>query len=185
NNTYTNDTSLNFQWRNQTIADFYRFKLLLDETVILDENLETNSVTLPDDIANFDELVEGEFTWQVQALNDISQSSFTSAIFTIDRTNPGKPNLQSPLNNDTVSVVPVTLKWERPSTSGSPIKDNLLVYSDSITNNPIIDIVLDNSEYALEVGNGVYFWTVQSVDLAGNESEVSQTNKFVIAIEKK
>ncbi len=180
-NLYTNDSIIIFTWSEQQNADSYRFKLLIEESVNVDVFVFDDTLIVPDEISGYDEFTEDTYIWQVQALNDYSQSIFTSRSFTIDWTAPGKPILQSPADEDTVSTEDVILQWQRQSVAGSPIFDSLYVYKDSINTIPIIDIEITGMEYQLTPAKDKkYFWRVKSIDYAGNEGDFSEFKWFFV-----
>jgi hypothetical protein len=182
-NFITKDTSVRFEWFPLNNATDYRFELKYDSwggDYVINPVLATeNYLTL--------DLNEGRYAWGVQAQNENSASLFTTRIFMIDTTRPGIPILIKPIPNDTSFSHEVLFEWSRPDTSGSSIKDSLLISQDSsftgvryckyfFTDNITHRATLDFS--------GKYFWRVRSVDAAGNLSGYSQTRKFTIQDEE-
>jgi len=187
NNEYMNSSSVEFKWSSQEIADFYRYKLYLNDDLKLDENYETNSITLPEDAADISELNEGVYRWQVQAINDYSQSIFSEYAYTIDRTAPGSPVLTTPADNTTFSVDTVYLSWQRVYTDAYPLNpDSLYFFRDSLNTSPILNLSIADSSFTLiNEGAGTYLWKVKSMDKAGNISQESEIRTFTITSEAK
>lgn len=179
-NYITNDSIIQFKWREHIFANYYSIEILLDDDIFAVETVRDRvTYTLPN--SNYPEIIEGNYRWKITAFNSNSNGSSEYRSFMIDWTSPGKPILLSPVSNDTVNQP--TLSWKHPLTTGSQIFDSLFIYADTITNSPLTHYLSDTA-FSFDGEQGVYFWKVKSVDAAGNEGLFSETRKFIIGNEK-
>ncbi len=182
-NFVSKDTSIRFEWFPLNNATDYRFELKYDswdgDYVITPVLTTESSLTL--------DLDEARYAWGVQAQNQNSASLFTTRTFMIDTTRPGIPILIKPLANDTTISHEILFEWSRPDTTGSSIKDSLLISQDSLFSEGgywvyfFTDYTAQRTTLDL---SGKYFWKVRSLDAAGNISGYSQTRKFMILDEE-
>jgi hypothetical protein len=174
-NFLTNQTSFDALWQPLSLANEYRIQLASPDFshssfVILDE-------TTSNDFYNFSNLTEGTYQWRIRAENAQSFSNYSTFNMTVDLTAPTAPTLISPNNGDTVSA-PITLNWS-PATDA--VMDTLYVYQDSISTVPYLQIGVTDVNYDLSTSDiGQFLWRLRSVDDAGNVSNYSSTNSFII-----
>lgn len=179
-NYVTNDSSIQFKWLEHIFADYYIIRIDLDEAIFALGTVDDGvTYSIPND--NYTEIVEGSYQWQVTGFNDNSDGSSGYRSFIVDWTAPGKPILQSPANNDTVSQA--NLSWRHSVLGGSQISDSLFIYADTIINTPT-SYFFDDTSFTFEGAEGNYFWKVKSIDEAGNEGDFSEVRKFVIKDEE-
>jgi len=128
------------------------------------------------------DLPEGILTWSVSATNGASNSLSTTRTLIIDHTAPIAPTLTSPANNFTLSSNAfVPFSWSRESPTVSEITDQIVVYSDTSNLTVEFQLPISGTSYthdSLAAGN--YWWQVQSIDAAGNQSAWSDRWEFVV-----
>ncbi len=124
---------------------------------------------------------EGIYYWRVRAESDTAQSRWSAGReFTIDRTPPEAPALQSPANQQQVSR-PVALAWSAPE---GAVSYRLYVYkTDSVTlYSARFPLTLPAPSHSLQEGQTGerLVWRVTATDAAGNASSYSPFRSFTI-----
>jgi hypothetical protein len=174
-NFITNQTSFNALWQPLSLADVYRIQLASPDFshssfVILDE-------TTMNDSYSFENLTEGAYQWRIRAENTQSFSNYSTFNMTIDLTAPTAPTLVSPNDGDTLTT-PISLNW---TPASDAVQDTLYVYQDSISTTPYLQIGTTDVNYDFSTTDlGKFFWRLRSVDNAGNVSNYSSSNSFII-----
>lgn len=174
NNFFTSDSTISFLWQSLSQATNYRLQIASPDFtnssyIVEDVSLETDlyETTLP----------EGDYQWRVRGENDTSVTPYSTQSFTIDMTVPTTPVLLSPADRDTVTF-PAILSWEADQNSA---RDTLYLYSDSLQTNLVLKLDLTETSYTLNSGDfSRYFWTLRTVDDAGNLSNFSSLRSFFI-----
>ncbi|MFA6924757.1 MAG: hypothetical protein WC223_10960 [Bacteroidales bacterium] len=168
-----------FTWYTLYNATKYLFELRYQGTTIFSTIRYTGDYTF--DISSYN---EGWYDWAVQAQNDNSLSKYSTRKLIIDKTIPGTPTLILPANNHTFAdSLDITLQWNRVTDSGSPIKDSVYIYSDSLFVNKVSGNYTSTTSLlvsASTLSTGNYFWRVKSIDGASNKSNFSSSRKFII-----
>lgn len=175
NGSYFNSLTNEFTWQALSGATGYRIQLSDDGFQSTSFDTLTTLTT-----ATITAATEGDFQWQVRAEdgNSVSQYSQASS-FTIDTTAPGTPTLLQPTDNSTILTQPFDLMWQQVLDSGSPVRDSVYLYTDSlITLFDVIHSVSESHQDSLQQGS--YFWRVRSFDEAGNQSSYSETFNFIV-----
>lgn len=170
---YLND--VNFQWQSLAQAQSYTFVVQKNSVIVHQETLTATSKTLS--FTN-----EGDYSWMVRAENSTSVTPYFQRNFSIDITNPNTPSLLLPDNSDTITTSVIDFSWSRGTETGCNISDKVYIYTDSLFLNQV-DLVTSSTpslSYIHSLSPGVYFWRVQSTDLAGNVSNYSIKRKFTI-----
>lgn len=175
---FTNDPENIFTWTGISSADSYDFDLVKhlnggQETVLQISDITETSFS--PDAAIFD--VDAEYIWNVRALNDTSETPFSSRSLFIDREVPNLPTLNSPLDNEISNEFTVTFNWSNGTDTGnvqseitntieiaSDIDFNSIIYTTATTNN--------SSQYTFGAA-GIYYWRIKAIDAATNESDFS------------
>lgn len=173
----TQQTTINFSWDEKPFADNYNFNIYYNEwggvPVMNTQSLSTTSFSL--------DLDEGIYVWGVTAENESSKTLAAYRTLYVDTTAPGKPTLIEPLQNDTISMLPVNLAWELLEEVVAPVTDSLWIATDSTFSAIEIETAVTDSIYqASGLSDGMYYWRVRSIDKAGNKGDISETRKFWI-----
>ncbi|KAA3624443.1 MAG: hypothetical protein DWQ02_23075 [Bacteroidetes bacterium] len=178
---FMNNESILFSWQELTGADKYILQ-------IGDENF--TSISLQKEVIEsfFSTSIDndGIYFWRLRAENN-STNTFTAwaqRSFTLDRLPPVAPQLDYPMDLDTLVTLNQTddLIW---TSAEDVISDSLCIYYDSNQDSLLLGVFLQAMEYDLD-GNGIfltpgdYFWKVISFDQAGNASVPSDLFSFII-----
>lgn len=172
--TSTNDMEVIFDWDKLLSTDSYLIQIF-DSTQTLINYY--NSLT---ENYSFEFPKEGVYTVSLQAINDISASLKTIISIEIDTTPPGLVELDYP-NWDTIKVFPSTFNWILPVNSGSAIKEQILIGTDSLMNNIVLDTtVFSSSSIELDTIRGIntMFWKINRIDEAGNTNVNGVSKRF-------
>ncbi len=174
NNSFSNVVKQLFRWASLPNAAQYTFELF-DST---NASVYTKAL-ITGDTASYTFALDGKYHWDVKAINSFSVTANVNTFYlTINRTAPSPPSLTFPAYNDTASS-PVTLKWQR--NSSSVIGDSIYIASDSLLGN-VLQRAYSTVAYYRYVFSGTsgtpYFWQVKSIDAAGNRSGWSNLGKF-------
>ncbi|MCB0770937.1 MAG: hypothetical protein KDC00_11090 [Flavobacteriales bacterium] len=151
-----------FSWEALNGAEDYRFELrsgsqtgsLVTAMIVGGTSIELN---IPE---------EGPYTWGVQAQNSTSSSNFSYWALTVDRTAPGTPILQEPINAIQLPNAPFTFRWTTGSNAGSGASDSLFVVDAGAQ--VIRSIHAPAPQVTDSLGGGTYTWYVRTTDAAGN-----------------
>lgn len=187
NNFYINSASgVKLQWEKLRYADSYNLSLdkkKTSGTETLDIVTGITGVFTTIDASYLDE--DAEYVWKVQAVNESSQSVFSSRSILLDTKLPVSPVQSSPVQDQPFEKGSVTFSWTVSSDVGtiqSPIHYVLEIASDEAITQSVI--VYDNVTSLSQVHNfnsaGEFYWRVKSVDLASNESVYSEARKFIV-----
>ena len=174
-NTTINDNPVRLLWQSLSAATQYHVQVaspdFTNSTFIIVDDTTTNDYL---DVSN---LADDTYQWRVKAVNNISETAYTSSNFTVDRTPPTAATLISPsdgsiffLNNS------ITLNW---TSSSDAIQDTLFVIKDlgqgeeTVVTLPTVDFSYTFVDSTSTTSQN-YFWKVKSVDEVGNVSTSSQ-----------
>lgn len=181
----TRSDTLTFNWKSDELAEEYAVEIFKGSQEIFDSHIKELSITFPDVNENAPWLDDGRYTFLIKAVSEDNQYSeeYTTFEILVDRTNPSKPIPKNPRNNDTVIIADEpNIEWITNQDQGSTIYDSLYVYYDSTNTNP--ELYRVNDGIFPIYNEGVYYWKVKSIDLAGNKSEFSDIWKFTAINEK-
>jgi hypothetical protein len=177
---YLNSRSILLTWQKLYNADTYNIEV---HKINWTGDLAFYFMAIKYDSITINSLFEGDYVWGIKALNRNSSTDFTTRKITIDRTVPGLPTLIEPKDKANLLNLPANLTWNRIPDTGAPVKDSVLISTDSLFNpNKIIvskllaDSKLDNAVQ----DTGTYYWKVKSVDAAGNQSQFSVKRRFKV-----
>ena len=128
-------------------------------------------------------LSEGTFYWGVQAQNQTSETLYTIQSLVIDQTPPNIPVLTSPENNATVTSTAVQFTWNS-SDSGSGIaQDTVKVYSDKNLSTLVEAVASTDQQATIDLADKTtYYWTVLSVDKAGNAGPQASIDTLTVRV---
>lgn len=182
NEIYTNKDSLLFSWEELENASEYRLETVDQNTGLTHQVLisQTNQVY----VSNF---LETTYQWSIQGLNDFSISASAARTFFIDRTPAPAVTLLQPENDIQFSQGERTFRWQIPADVGNIQSPRS--YEIQISNNESFngynfgtptEMNSDSSVIDLNLA-GAYFWRIQSLDEAGNDSIFSTVRTFSVA----
>ncbi|UII80129.1 hypothetical protein [Flagellimonas sp. CMM7] len=184
-NFYTGNNTIILSWSVIQAADSYSIQVekTLDgnTSIVLQQNEITGaSFTLDSSILDEDAV----YGWSIKAVNDISETSFSSRNIFLDTTVPNQPTLTSPNDNDTTSTT-VDFTWNSGADTGnvqSPLA-NLLEISTDENFSSIVqsyntgEVVSQQHTFS---NTGIFYWRVRISDEAGNESSYSETRSITV-----
>lgn len=175
---YVNSGTVTLKWDKLYNAESYIVKVYKNEwvndPVYSSEPLDSASILIKD-------LQEGKYSWGVKAVNSFSSTDFSKGNFLVDKTVPGTPVLTKPEDKSLIYDKDIAFSWSDNQDAGSPLKDSILVSSDSLFRSgaTYLKLVQGKSPFNLMVQDtGTYFWKVKSTDLAGNQGQFSQIFRF-------
>lgn len=180
---FTDREIIDFRWEANELVEAYHFQLFVEENgqpyLLLDTLLAENTFRL--------KLTEGSYTWQVQAQNASSASSFHAHQLCVDRSPPMLPQAIFPLAGDTIfqASMPAALRWQSGDRIGETtmsVRDSVYLYQ-WVNNWPVLarSFELDQkSEKIIRISEafgesyqlkpGEYRWEIKSFDQVGHTS---------------
>lgn len=184
-NYYTKSNTLSCNWEALTMADYYEFELLNvtnGETIVFSQSNITNLVFL----INSNYLnEEAKYKWKIKAVNETSETPYSTSTFSVDRTNPNQPSNTLPAQNATFAInQTINFSWSIAADIGtiqSPI-----TYTIEFANDVNFTTVIQKNDVSAvsfskaftEIGS--YYWRIKATDLVGNISIYSAPYKFLI-----
>lgn len=185
NDLCTNSISLLFLWDELIAAEEYVLQIGNPDfsDLILDTILTNNFL-------DYTINEEGSYNWRVRAENQNSQTftAWSGAIFTIDRTAPSIPVLNSPADGATLDYMNQNPDLDWISSVDSAL-DSLFIFADASGDTLLFTITLETSSFNLEESTidfseinfqEDYYWQVNSTDKSGNTSDISELRSFYI-----
>lgn len=174
----SNESIITFEWAPSANATRYRMLITKNGNTFNDKEVNSTSLTYPDEGNSLPQLSDGVYSWQVRAENTLANSEYSSAWnLIVDLTAPELPQIIEPIKDDTISEFKIS--WKHPLVGGSQIKDSLIIYSDSVGN------ILYHEQYLTDtiyIQNSApekwYQYKVKSFDAAGNESGWTSLRRF-------
>lgn len=175
NNLISNDLKQHLSWEAVSYANTYRLQLWKPNTS--GEKVQDVLVKSTDTIISFN---EGTYIWQVRAENENYNTNYSSRSVLIDVTVPNTPQLLTPTNLDKTINRIVQFSWQRENKEGSAELDSLFIYSNEELTQIVHKEKVLGKQLTLELNPNSYYWVVKSYDVAGNESEKSETFSFTV-----
>ncbi|WP_457617873.1 hypothetical protein [Lutibacter sp.] len=175
NELITNQTEQLLKWSVIDYAEKYTIQIWnpnTSGTLVQELEVETTEATV-----NFG---EGNFVWQVNAINNDKSTAYTSRSLLVDSTVPNTPQLENPVDLLETLNSTINFSWQREAIEGSIEMDSLFVYKDIALTHAIFKDNVTTSEIQLVLEPNTYYWFVKSYDQAGNKSESSTVNSFMI-----
>ncbi len=184
-NFYTNDNSqIILTWSRLTAATSYT--IIVEKTLQGNVSTEIQTPDLTDTNFTLSNVVLSEdaiYTWKVQALNETSETPFSTRRILLDTQVPNQPALTAPANEARVSTT-VTFTWNTGSDTGevqSPISSVLEIATDQGFSNIVETVTTDQLSQQLDFADiGDYFWRVRANDQAGNQGTVSEARQITV-----
>lgn len=173
----TNTKNIRFQWDGVVNAKSYSFVAYKDQW----NGVSAVTSTKVDTTFFEKELNDGKYVWGIKAVNSISETLYSQKTLIVDTTPPTIPVLSAPSDSAAVTNTNVSFAWNSSDQTSGIAQDTLKVFSDKGLTN-IVKIVTSNSKSA-EIpftNRTVYYWTVRSVDKAGNVGKASNAFSFTI-----
>jgi len=183
-NVYLNNFDILFTWLSINSVDSYVFEIIDSSEDMLiytkADITKNNYLATSEDISN----MEGVYKWQVKAVNNISESAFTTRTISFDKTSPKSPLLSVPENNLSLKNKTVNFEWTTGIDEGVVVNEVLDLLEISADIN-FAELVFSNetakSPMKYEFSNsGSYYWRVKSTDQADNSSPYSAARKISI-----
>lgn len=173
----TNTTSITFTWNSMFGADQYSFLIKTPNWNGITYGSEVLTTATTTTVSS---IPEGQYDWGVRGENSFSNSAYATSSIWVDTTDPASPTSSFPSQGATLGDSTNTMYWNRVSDSGTPLMDTLFIYADTLMATLILKIGTANQYYSDSLGIGDYFWRVQTVDGATNESGFSELRRFTI-----
>jgi hypothetical protein len=182
--------SVNFNWDTVEDATDYQIQLALPDFVntqqiILDSIVSVDSLgSIPRSISKT--LLNGNYTWRIKATNSGFETLYNTASFevsgdaNIDVIAPNTPELTAPTDGFLQDNTTMNFGWLREAIAGTAERDSIYFYTDELLENQVGKDLGANKEYSASFTSGTYYWLVMAFDVAGNESEFSETFSFTI-----
>jgi hypothetical protein len=175
----TKTKNIRFQWGGVSNAKGYSYVAYKELWDGIFETVPTKvDTTFIDKV-----LDDGKYVWGVKAKNPISESLYSQKSLIVDTTPPPMPVLSSPADSSVVTNTTVVFSWTSSDMTSGISQDTLKIFSDKSLTNMVRYIARDSrSAEIIFTSHSVYYWTVCSVDKAGNTGKAS--NAFILTITK-
>ncbi|MCB0170274.1 MAG: hypothetical protein KDJ97_06955, partial [Anaerolineae bacterium] len=166
NGAITNSNNIDLVW--SQISNALTYTLYLTPTGVFDIPGPGASPVVSSTV-----LSEGVYSWTVAAINplDISSGITDTWVFTIDNTAPAAPSLIAPPNGTLTNDPDVTFVWSDVPDAAS----YRLALTTPVTSTILGPFTDTSTALTLLDGDGVYTWTVESIDAATNASGFTDT----------
>jgi len=185
--TYFSSEPITLAWEAVESADSYSVSVTTVQSGVDVEVL--SEVELTENIFSLDASIlenEGEYSWSVKAINDVSESEYAFSRFLIDNTLPDIPVVTAPEND--ITVLPaqiINFIWELPVDQGlfqSPIASFIEISDTSSFENLILNETLEGQVFTYEIptDNVELWWRIRFIDEAGNQSEYSEIRRVLV-----
>jgi len=180
---FTNNTSLIYTWESLEAANSYDFELLRvlnGTTTVTQENTETTSFQVGDDVYEED----AQYIWRVRALNDETQTIYSERSIFIDRVIPEAPIVILPVQNSVFDTDTVDFDWSIGADTGNVQSErrSVIEFSNTEDFETLIDSItlgISETTYTFTT-TGIIYWRVRVGDLAGNMSTYSEITSFML-----
>ena len=173
----TNNNTPTLDW--DDVASAVNYHIQVDDDSDFSSPVVDDSDMLVSNYTPTSTLSDGTHYWRVSSIDEPgNESSFSEAdVFTVDTTAPAVPTLvphPDPTNDNTP-----TLDWN--DITGA-VKHRIQIDDNSGFSSPIVDDSdVSVSTYTTSASpDGTYFWRVNSIDAAGNESNFSGVDDFTV-----
>ena len=181
----TNTTTPTFTWNSVANGNTYHIQIskatsfgTLEQNVTLGTGILTYSA---------ESLAEGTHYWRVQAIDSVGVSGTWSGYrsFTVDTVAPVVPALLTPSAG---AIVQTTIpSFTVKAVTGAKYYQIQINTSDDFAT-PLLDMTKTSTSFALTTAQalpfGTIYWRTRATDAAGNNSDWSSTNTFVVNILK-
>ncbi|MDF1561662.1 MAG: Ig-like domain-containing protein [Deltaproteobacteria bacterium] len=124
---------------------------------------------------------DGTWYWRVRALDTLGNPSVATAGWTsatsfgVDRVNPTAPGFVAPPDEPNpgyiIAASTVTPEWTASTDTNLSHYQLQISQASDFSNQVVVDTTVTNTLSNQTLGDGVYYWRVRAVDLAGNVSD--------------
>ncbi|MBI5528501.1 MAG: carboxypeptidase regulatory-like domain-containing protein [Deltaproteobacteria bacterium] len=172
----TSDRRPSFSWDTVSDAQLYRVQVSIDPLFATPPPTEAVLPSIswrpPNPLA--DNLT---WYWRVRAIDAATNESIwaNGTSFATDATPPGVPSLNQPANGAVKVSASVMLGWDA-VTGASQYR--VQVASDSTYGAMVVDQTLSQNTLDVSPADGTYYWHVNAIDAAGNQSGFSGSRSF-------
>jgi len=175
--TVTNSKNIRFEWDGLYNAKNYSFVAYKEKW---EDNLEVTP-TMIDTTFFMKEFGDGKYVWGVKAKNLTSETLYTQKSLIVDTTPPSMPVLSSPSDSLIVTTTMVEFTWSSSDKTSGIAQDTLNIFSDKSLTKLVKSVITNSKNAEISFANrSVYYWTVRSVDNAGNVGKKSDPFIFTI-----
>jgi len=182
---YANDDRLLFRWKPLDAAlnyDFLLEKRLNGQRVVVDQVTEITETFYEVTQDKFED--DAEYIWSIRGTNDISKTQYVSRIFFIDRSEPNKPELESPDDDEISNTLTVDFQWDIGVDNGNvQSKRNSVI---QFSRNVQFETILEEMELSANIvsytfeNTGTFYWRIYVIDEAGNTSNPSKIRAIIL-----
>jgi hypothetical protein len=173
----SNTKNIRFQWDNLYNADNYSFVAYKDQW---DGILAVEQTTV-DAIFFEKEFNDGKYIWGVKAKNSTSETLYTQKNLIVDTTPPEMPVLSLPSDGSAGTNTTISFTWNNSDLTSGIAQDTLKVFSDKSLTQKVKSVVSNNKSAEISfTSRALYYWTVRSLDKAGNVGKTSNAFSFTI-----
>jgi len=172
-----NTKSTRFQWESVLNAKGYSFVAYKDQW----DGVSAVTSTKVDTTFFENELNDGKYVWGVKAKNSISETLYSQKSLIVDTTPPAVPDLSLPSDSAVFTTTTISFAWNSSDLTSGTAQDTLKIFSDKSLTKLVKSIASDSKSAEISFSNhSVYYWTVCSVDKAGNAGKTSNVFLFTI-----
>jgi len=175
--TITNSNTFDFQWDILYNANHYTLVVYKDLWL----GSPAVSPTVVDTTFLTSTLTDGNYVWGVKAQNSTSGTLYSQKSLIVDSTPPTQPVLSAPSNGSVGASMTISFTWNSSDLTSGISQDTLKVYSDINLSTLVKSVATASKSAQITFTNpAVYYWTVRSVDKAGNVGLTSNAFGFTI-----
>lgn len=169
--------NIRFQWDGLYNAKNYSFVAYKDKW----EGILEVAPTSVDTTFLEEKLNDGIHVWGVKAKNSNSETLYAQKTLIIDKTPPVMAVLSLPSDSSLSTKTTILFTWTSSDLTSGISQDTLKVFSDKNLTKLVKSVVTDKKETEITFTDRiVYYWTVRSVDKAGNVNSASNAYRFTI-----
>lgn len=173
----TKTKNIRFQWDGVSNAKSYTYIAYNDQW----EGILAVTPTIVDTTFYEKDFSDGKYVWGVKAKNPTSESLYSQKSLIVDTTPPAMPVLSSPVDSSVVTNSTIVFTWTSSDLTSGISQDTLKIYSDKSLTNLVKYMASDSNSAEISFTNhSVYYWTVCSVDKAGNAGNASSVFTLTI-----
>jgi hypothetical protein len=127
------------------------------------------------------ELSDGKYVWGIKAKNSISETLYSQKNLIVDTTPPRIPELTSPADSAAITATAISFAWKSSDQTSGIAQDTLKIFSDAALTKIVKSVASDNKNAEVTFTNHTpYYWTIRSVDKAGNAGKASAAFYFIL-----